>query len=126
MSENTDANANFLNLDWWKTATIEDVKAEIDKGIDVDAMDSQVLDYAIKKVHSFVKVKLKEFNVQLKNVTHTIEEQTKIIYGLDKEIENLNEELDSVKNDKANIQAGLDAYKKTVRDYSNVMATFGD
>ena len=39
MTENTDINANFLNADWWETATVEDVEAEIAKGADVNAED---------------------------------------------------------------------------------------
>ncbi|MBR3676095.1 MAG: ankyrin repeat domain-containing protein [Alphaproteobacteria bacterium] len=34
-----DVNANFLDENWWKTATVEDVKAEIAKGADVNARD---------------------------------------------------------------------------------------
>ena len=34
-----DVNANFLDADWWRTATVEDVKAEIAKGADVKAED---------------------------------------------------------------------------------------
>ena len=30
------ASENFLNEDWWRTATVEDVKAEIDAGADVN------------------------------------------------------------------------------------------
>ena len=32
-------NVNFLDADWWKTATVEDVKAEIAKDADVNARD---------------------------------------------------------------------------------------
>ena len=35
MTENV--NENFLSYEWWKTATIDDVKAEIKKGADINA-----------------------------------------------------------------------------------------
>lgn len=41
MTENTDVNANFLDADWWKTATVEDVRAEIAKGADVNVVDDK-------------------------------------------------------------------------------------
>jgi len=41
MTEKTDVNANFLNSDWWETVTVEDVKAEIAKGADVNARDKE-------------------------------------------------------------------------------------
>lgn len=37
MTENV--NENFLSYEWWKTATVDDVKAEIKKGADVNAKD---------------------------------------------------------------------------------------
>lgn len=40
---NDNANANFLNADWWKTATIEDVKAEIANGADVNTQSTDLL-----------------------------------------------------------------------------------
>ena len=43
MTENTDVNANFLDADWWKTATIEDVKAEMAKGADVNAQRNIII-----------------------------------------------------------------------------------
>ena len=33
------ASENFFNEDWWKTATVEDVEAEIANGADVNAKD---------------------------------------------------------------------------------------
>ena len=35
------ASDNFSNPDWWKTATVEDVKREIENGADVNAKDSE-------------------------------------------------------------------------------------
>ena len=37
MTENTDINANFFSIFWWMNATVENVKAEIAKGADVNA-----------------------------------------------------------------------------------------
>ena len=50
MTENTDVNANFLDADWWKTATVEDIEAEIAKGADVNAMDVKIMNFAIDRI----------------------------------------------------------------------------
>ena len=45
-----DEDANFLNKDWWTTATPEDIEIEIKKGADVNAKDNNgnnILMYAV-------------------------------------------------------------------------------
>lgn len=47
-----DVNQNFLDRNWWKTATIEDIKAEIAKGADIRAINNEgktVFDYAVER-----------------------------------------------------------------------------
>ena len=41
MTNKRNKNANFLNADWWNPATIEDVKAEIAKGADINGRDPE-------------------------------------------------------------------------------------
>lgn len=46
----TGINTNFFSGNWWKSATVEDVKAEISKGAEINAEDEcfeSVLDYAV-------------------------------------------------------------------------------
>ena len=57
MAENI--NKNFLDDDWWETATTDDVKAEIAKGADVNASDDKgitVLMYASKNTNDVFTV----------------------------------------------------------------------
>lgn len=40
MTDKKDVNDNFLNYNWWKTASLADVKAENIKGVNINAKDN--------------------------------------------------------------------------------------
>ena len=56
-----DINKNFLDYEWWKTATVEDVKSEIAKGADVNAKDNEentALHIAVFRCQNFEAIKI--------------------------------------------------------------------
>lgn len=109
MTENTDVNANFLNADWWKTATIEDVKAEMAKGADVRQMNNKTLDAALIRVQLLMS-EIKDVIDDISNFSHIVDEQMKEIEELDDKIEELTCDLEKIENQIQEKDIALSAY----------------
>lgn len=83
-----DVNANFLDADWWKTATVEDVRYVISNGLNINAMDCKTLDSALEKVVSLIS-DTKDLNYNTSDVLSTIDINMEKIGELDKQLNHI-------------------------------------